>query len=66
MKVRTFYLMHTTLCPMHIQNKSGKGISKYDPSEYNMIEQLQSLLVATGHSSPEGFIRMLLRLLQEM
>lgn len=62
-----FYLTRITmLCPMNIQNKSGKGLSKYDPPKYNMIQQLRSLLVATGHSLPERFIRMLLRLLQEM
>lgn len=65
--MRAFSLMHITmLCPMNIRNKSGKGLSKYDSSKFNMIQQLRSLLVATGHSLPERFIRMLLRLLQEM
>lgn len=45
--MRIFYLMHIAmLCPMNTQNKSGKGLYKYDPSKYNMIQQLTFLLVA--------------------
>lgn len=41
------HLMHIAmLCPMNTQNKSGKGLNKYDPSKYNMIQQLTFLLVA--------------------
>jgi len=32
----------TMLCPMNIQKKSGKALSKYDPSKNNMMQWLQS------------------------
>lgn len=45
------FLMHITmLCPMSTLNTSIEGLSKFNPSKYNMIQQLQSSLVATGHS----------------
>lgn len=43
--------MHITmLCPMSTLNTSIEGLSKFNPSKYNMIQQLQSSLIATGHS----------------